>query len=69
MVERQKLFSNSSQDTKAEKHKQSVANGAKSKYVLIATAVFSIDTKEEVCKDFEANSDKYTKAVENRLAV
>lgn len=70
VVERQKLFSDSSQDAKAEKRKQRVANGAKSKYhVLIATAVFSIDTEEKVRKDFEANSDKYTKAVENRLAV
>lgn len=70
VVERQKLFSDSSQDARAEKRKQRVANGAKSKYhVLIATAIFSVDSEEKVCRDFKANADKYTKVVKNRLAV
>lgn len=68
MAERQKLFSDSSQEAKNEEH--CVANRAKSKYhVLIAIAVFPVDTQDKVCKDFEANLDKYTKAVENRLDV
>lgn len=70
VVERQKLFSDSSQDAKKEGRKQRVANGAKSKYhLLIATAVFSVDADAKFREDFEANPNKYVKAIENRLAM
>lgn len=70
VTDRQKLFSDSSQDAKKEGRKQRVATGAKSKYhVLIATAVFSVDADPKVREDFQGNTTKYGKAVENRLAV
>lgn len=70
VIDRQKLFSDSSQDAKKEGRKQRVANGAKYKYhLLIATAVFTVDADSKVREDFQANAMKYGKAVENRLAV
>lgn len=70
VIDRQKLFSDSSQDAKKENRKQRVANGSKSKYhLLIAAAVFSIDADPKVREDFQGNSTKYGKAVENRLAM
>lgn len=70
VADRQKLFSDSSQDAKSEGRKQRVANGSKSKYhQLIATAVFSVDADAKVREDYEASPTKYIKAIENRLAV
>lgn len=69
VADRQKLFSDSSQDAKAEGRKQHVANGAKSKYHLsIATAVFSVNANAKFRADLNANPNKYIKAIENRIA-
>lgn len=67
--DRQKLFSDSSQDTKAESRKRRVAKGSKSAfYTKIANAVFSVDDDKSVREDFERDPGKYGKSVENCIS-
>jgi hypothetical protein len=68
--DRQKLFSDLSQDARKEQRRQHVAPGSKAVYHLrIVTAVFSVDAKSDIREEFKVNPDKYAKAVENRLGV
>jgi hypothetical protein len=68
--DRQKLFSDSSQDARKEQRRRRVAPGSKAVYHLqIATAVFSVDAKSDIREEFKVDPDKYAKAVENRLGV
>lgn len=67
--DRQKLFSDSSQDAKAESRRRRVAKGSKNVfYAKIADAVFSVDADKSVREDFAKNSEKYAKSVENRIS-
>lgn len=67
-ADRQKLFSDSSQDARVEGRKRRVAKGSKTHfYTRMAAAVFSVDAKKDIRDNFGANPDKYAKSVENQL--
>jgi hypothetical protein len=67
-VDRQKLFSDSTKDTKDKGQRKRIAKGTKSEFhKLIATFVFSVDADKEVHEDFAANPVNYTKSVDNYL--
>lgn len=67
-ADRQKLFSDSTKDSKDEGRRKRVAKGTKSEFhKLIATYVFSVDEDAKVRADFAANATNYTKSVDNYL--
>jgi hypothetical protein len=68
--DRHRLFSDSVQNAKNENRARRVAKGVKSVFhAKIARFVFSLDPDEGVRADLDKDLSKYTKAVENRLAV
>ncbi|KAH9052850.1 hypothetical protein EDB87DRAFT_1549759, partial [Lactarius vividus] len=67
-MDRQKLFSDSSHDTKKENRPHCVAKGSKSAFhAKMAEYIFSVDTDPKVCEEIKGGRKKYTKAVENRI--
>jgi hypothetical protein len=66
--DRQKLFSDSSHDAKAENRRRRVAKGSKSIfYTKMAEYVFSVDMDPKVRVEVKDDTKKYSKAVENRI--
>jgi hypothetical protein len=66
--DRQKLFSDSSQDAKNENRARRVAKGSKSVfYVKMAEYIFSVDGDPKVRGEVREDVKKYAKAVENRI--
>ena len=67
--DRQRLFSDSSQNARKENRAQRVAKGSKSVYYSrIAQYVFSVDPDPAVRMDLDTEPQKFSKAVENRIA-
>ena len=66
--DRQKLFSDLSQDAKKENRPRHVAKGSKSVFhVKMAEYIFSVDADPKVRGDVKEDVKKYAKAVENRI--
>ncbi|KAH9024121.1 hypothetical protein EDB84DRAFT_1238971, partial [Lactarius hengduanensis] len=66
--DRQKLFSDSSHDTKQENRPRRVAKGSKSTFhTKMADYIFSVDVDARVRVDVKEDVKKYSKAVENRI--
>ncbi|KII83076.1 hypothetical protein PLICRDRAFT_64608, partial [Plicaturopsis crispa FD-325 SS-3] len=65
---RQKLFSDSVEDAKAENRKKRTGKTPKSHFHgLIANAVFSVDADRNCRQDFAAHPEKYAKSIDNYL--
>jgi hypothetical protein len=66
--DRQKLFSDSSQDAKKENRSRRVAKGSKSAFhVKMAEYIFSVDGDPKVREEVKEDVKKFSKAVENRI--
>jgi hypothetical protein len=64
----QKLFSDSSKDSKDEGRHKHVAKSIKSEFhKMIATSVFSVDDDTNIHADFHSNPVNYIKSVDNYI--
>ena len=66
--DRQRLFSDSAQDAKEDKHRHHTAKNVKPTFhVKMAQYIFSVDEDAQVRDDLKVHGTKYAKAVENRI--